>query len=52
MTTTPTPLRIDPRIRERVIAVRRQAVTSRYPQEGAANPDERPTWAEASCVPE
>ena len=31
------------------IAVRRQALTARYPQAGAKNDDDLPTWASASC---
>jgi hypothetical protein len=43
----------DPAISARhSIAVRREAITVRYPQAGAPNPNELPTWTEASCSPE
>ncbi len=34
------------------IAVRRLALTVRYPEAGGQNRDELPTWTEASCYPE
>lgn len=34
------------------IAVRREALTAQYPRIGEPNPDDRPTWAPASCTPE
>jgi hypothetical protein len=33
------------------IAVRREAVTVRFPEAGAPNPHERPTWTAADCAP-
>lgn len=32
------------------VAVRRTALTARYPQAGQPNPDERPTWTRVSCL--
>jgi hypothetical protein len=34
------------------IAVRREALTLRYPQAGGPNPDQLPTWTERSCTEE
>ena len=34
------------------IAVRREALTVRYPAAGGPNPDGLPTWTEGSCYPE
>lgn len=34
------------------IAVRREALTVRYPAAGGLNPDALPTWTEGSCYPE
>ncbi len=31
------------------VAVRRGSITTRYPEAGAPNPDERPTWTRADC---
>lgn len=33
------------------VAVRRSSVTTRYPEQGAPNPDERPTWTRVECTP-
>lgn len=33
------------------LAVRREAITVRFPQVGTPNPDERPIWAPISCSP-
>jgi len=33
------------------IALRRQAITAEYPEAGAPNPRELPTWSAASCAP-
>lgn len=31
------------------VAVRREALTARYPEAGQPNPDERPTWTRVAC---
>ena len=31
------------------VSLRRESITARYPEAGAPNPDERPTWTSADC---
>ena len=33
------------------LAVRRNSVTARYPEQGSPNPDDRPTWTRVECAP-